>query len=121
MDASRPESFRGLLLRHRGRTGLSQRDLAARAVVSRRAGQDWEAGGSFPTPERLQGLVWALLQAGAFTAGQETAQARELWAAAEREAARMHPPFDHEWFARLLAAHASPTSEPGRDSIHAVR
>src|SRR5437660_1635113 len=32
MDASDgPESFRGMLVRHRGRTGLMQRDLATRA------------------------------------------------------------------------------------------
>ena len=44
-----PESFRGLLLRHRGRTGLIQRDLAARTGVSLRSVQDWEAGVTFPT------------------------------------------------------------------------
>src|SRR5262249_48270222 len=38
------ESFRGLLLRHRGRTGLTQRELATRVGASRRAVQDWEAG-----------------------------------------------------------------------------
>src|SRR5918911_67269 len=46
MDTSHaPESFRGLLLRHRGRTGLIQRDLAARVGVSLRSVQDWEADG----------------------------------------------------------------------------
>ena len=38
------ESFQGLLLRHRGRTRLTQRQLATRAGVSRRSVQDWEAG-----------------------------------------------------------------------------
>lgn len=38
------ESFRSLLLRHLGRTGLIQRDLAAQAGVSLRSVQDWEAG-----------------------------------------------------------------------------
>ena len=38
------ESFRGLLLRHRARTGLSQRQLAARMGVGRRTVQDWESG-----------------------------------------------------------------------------
>ena len=39
-----PESFRGLLLRHRGRTGLTQRELATRAGVSLRSVQGWESG-----------------------------------------------------------------------------
>jgi DNA-binding transcriptional regulator YiaG len=38
------ESFRGLVLRHRGRTGLTQRELAARLGVDRRTLQDWEVG-----------------------------------------------------------------------------
>jgi len=98
-----PESFRSLLLRHRGRTGLIQRDLAARAGVSLRSVQDWEAGVTLPRAERLQGLVRALLEAGGFTPGQESSEARELWTAAAREAPRMHSPFDEEWFAGLLA------------------
>ena len=49
MDTSHaPESFRGLLLRHRGRTGLTQRDFATRAGVSRNSVQDWESGASHP-------------------------------------------------------------------------
>src|SRR5438270_10323754 len=60
MDTSHaPESFRGLLLRHRGRTGLTQRDFATRAGVSRNSVQDWESGLSYPTAERLQRLVRA--------------------------------------------------------------
>src|SRR4051794_12762198 len=94
-----PESFRGLLLRHRGRAGLIQRDLAARAGVSRGALQDWETGVNHPTAERLQALIRVLLEAGSLTAGREASEARSLWAAAGREAPRMHTPFDDEWFA----------------------
>jgi hypothetical protein len=43
------ESFRGLLLRHRGRTGLVQRDLAAPAGVSLCSVQDWESGVTVPS------------------------------------------------------------------------
>ena len=99
-----PDSFRGVLLRHRGRTGLIQRDLAARAGVSRGAVQDWEAGLNYPTAERLQVLIQVLLEAGGLTLGREAAEARALWAAAEREAPRMHTPFDEAWLATLLAA-----------------
>jgi WD40 repeat protein/transcriptional regulator with XRE-family HTH domain len=114
MDLSQAAgSFRSLLLRHRGRTGLVQRELAARAGVSRRSMQDWEAGVALPTAERLQALIRALLEAGSLTTGQETREARELWTAVEREAPRMHTPFDEEWFGELLAAQA-PSSAASR-------
>jgi DNA-binding transcriptional regulator YiaG len=58
------ESFRGLLLRHRGRTGLIQRELAGRAGVSLRSVQDWEAGVKFPSAERLRALIRVLREAG---------------------------------------------------------
>jgi WD40 repeat protein/transcriptional regulator with XRE-family HTH domain len=107
------ESFRDLLLRHRGRAGLTQRQLAARAGVSPRSVQDWEAGVKFPTAERLQTLIQAVLESGGLTPGRETSDARELWMAAERQASRVHPPFDEEWFARLLVARASiSTTQP---------
>ncbi|MBV9543274.1 MAG: helix-turn-helix transcriptional regulator, partial [Chloroflexi bacterium] len=102
------ESFRGLVLRHRGRTGLTQRELAARLAVDRSTVQDWETGVKFPTAERLRALIGTLLEAGGLTTGRESAEAHELWAAALREAPRMRTPFDEEWFAPLLAEHASP-------------
>src|SRR5690348_12512553 len=87
MDTSHAsESFRGMLLRHRGRTGLIQRQFAGRAGVSHRSVQDWESGVNYPSAERLQAIIRVLLEAGGLTAGQEASEARELWAAAEREA-----------------------------------
>jgi transcriptional regulator with XRE-family HTH domain len=113
MDTSHtPESFRGMLLRHRGRTGLIQRHFAARAGVSHRSVHDWEPGVNHPAAERLQALIRVLLESGGLTAGREAAEARGLWAAAEREAPRMHTPFDDRWFDALLAARLSPTSSP---------
>ena len=107
-----PESFRSLLLRDRGRTGLVQRDLALRAGVSRRSVQDWEAGLTLPTAERLQALIRALLETGGLTSGRELSEARELWAAVEREGTRMHAPFDQEWFAGMLAMQDLSKSAP---------
>ena len=40
------ESFRDLLLRHRGRTGRTQRQLATDLDVNVRTVQQWEAGAS---------------------------------------------------------------------------
>src|SRR5207302_2078053 len=112
--ARRPESFRSLLLRNRGRTGLIQRDLAARASVSLRSVQDWEAGVTLPSAERLRGLIRGLFEAGGFTLGHENAEARELWTVVQSEAPRMHASFDDAWFAELLAQ-APSGSAPARD------
>ena len=110
------ESFRSLLLRHRGRTGLIQRDLAAEAGVSLRSLQDWEAGVTLPSADRLHALIRALLETRGLTPGREMLEARELWTAVERESPRMHTPFDAEWFAALLR-HAPPTSAAPDDRV----
>jgi len=117
-----PESFRGLVLRHRGRTGLTQRELAVRIGAGRRTVQEWEAGVKHPSAERLRALIVALLGSGGLTAGHESEEVRTLWAAARREAARMHTPFDEAWLTRLLADRAAEaeTSEPGTDTSPAV-
>jgi WD40 repeat protein/transcriptional regulator with XRE-family HTH domain len=90
-------------LRHRGRTGLIQRELAQRSGVSLRSVQDWEGGVTLPSAERLQALIRALLEVGGLTPGRETAEARALWAAVESEGPRTRAPFDSVWFASLLA------------------
>jgi WD40 repeat protein/transcriptional regulator with XRE-family HTH domain len=98
------EPFSGLLLRHRGRTGLTQRQLATRIGVNMRSVQGWETGVMYPTATRLQALIAALLETGGLSAGRETDEAEALWAAVEREAPRTHPPFEQRWFEALLAA-----------------
>ena len=95
-----------MLLRHRGRIGLTQRQLADRMGVSARSVQDREAGVSYPSAERLQLLLGALLEAGGLIAGRETDEARAIWAAVEGASPRMHAPFDAVWFARLLGERA---------------
>src|SRR5216684_475182 len=109
MDTSQAvESFRGLALRHRGRTGLTQRELAIRMGAGRRTVQDWEAGVKYPSAERLQALIVVLLAAGGLTAGHEREEVAELWAAVLREAPRMRTPFDEGWFTGLVADHTAP-------------
>src|SRR2546430_17005728 len=78
------ESFQGLLLRHRGRTGLTQRQLATRVGVSRGSLQGWEAGLNYPDAQHLQALILAFLEAGGLTGGHEATEARLLWDAALR-------------------------------------
>src|SRR5260370_22367256 len=113
MDTSRAaESFRGLLVRHRGRAGLTQLELAGRVGAGRRTVQDWEAGINHPSAELLKALVQALLEAGGLTAGREAAEAEEVWAAVLRDAPRMHTPFDELWLASLLRERAAPSPAP---------
>jgi WD40 repeat protein/transcriptional regulator with XRE-family HTH domain len=100
------ESFRGLLLHHRARTGLTQRQLAARAGAHHRSVQDWEAGLSYPTAERLQALLRVLLEAGGLRVGRESAEAEALWTAVQRASRRMQTPFDAVWWAGQLAGRA---------------
>jgi transcriptional regulator with XRE-family HTH domain len=111
MDTSQAadESFRGLLLRHRGRTGLTQRELAARIGAHRRTIQDWEAGVNHPNAAMLEALIGVLLDAGGLAAGREVAEAEGLWTAVNREAPRMQTPFDAEWWAKRVEEHAAST------------
>src|SRR5438874_9703465 len=102
------ETFAGLLLRHRGRTGLTQRDLAARLGTTRRSIQDWESGAYYPSAERLQELILVLLEGGGLTVGREREEAQALWTAALREAPRMHTPLDEVWLAEVLAGRVAP-------------
>jgi WD40 repeat protein/transcriptional regulator with XRE-family HTH domain len=111
---SETESFAGLLLRHRGRTGLTQRDLAERLGTTRRSIQDWESGAYYPTAERLQALIVVLLESGGLTVGREAIEAHGLWAAALREAPRMHTPLDEVWLDGVLAPRAAPRPEQTR-------
>ena len=108
MDGSQAaESFRDLLLRYRGRTRLTQRELAQRLGVHPRSVQDWEAGVNHPGAERLQALIAVLLEAGGLSVGHEADEAEALWAAVERDSVRMHTPFDRVWFARLVSQHGT--------------
>ncbi|MBV9355518.1 MAG: helix-turn-helix domain-containing protein [Chloroflexi bacterium] len=96
------EGFAGLALRLRGRTGLTQRDLAARLGVHVRSVQLWEAGASHPAAQRLEALIEVILRAGGFSVGIEEAEAETLWNAAMAESARLNTPFDAAWFAGAL-------------------
>jgi WD40 repeat protein/transcriptional regulator with XRE-family HTH domain len=107
------ERFGRLLLVYRARTGLTQRELAARVGVAMRSVQGWETGLMYPGAGRLEALIASLLEAGGFSSGAELADAEALWAAVEREAPRTHPPFHREQFSALLdrRTHALPISQ----------
>jgi transcriptional regulator with XRE-family HTH domain len=120
-----PEGFSGLALRLRGRTGLTQRDLAARLGLHVRSVQLWEAGSSHPNAQRLQALIQVWLDAGAFGDGVEQAEAEAVWNAAIDESSRLKTAFDAAWFVRQLrerngrvssAVAAAPRPGGGRQS-----
>jgi DNA-binding transcriptional regulator YiaG len=104
------DEFRGLLLRFRGRSRLSQAQLAARARVHLRSVQTWESGDSLPSTDRLQALIVALLDTGGFTPDAAESEARALWSAVEHASSRQHPPFDARWFADARGGRATSTT-----------
>jgi WD40 repeat protein/transcriptional regulator with XRE-family HTH domain len=106
------ESFRDLLLRYRGRSSLTQRQLADRVGVHRRSVQQWEVGANYPSAERLEAIIQALLDARGLTPGYEAVEAQALWAAALREAPRMHAALDQVWLNRLVAERPTPAGVP---------
>src|SRR5260370_12320466 len=91
------ESFAGLLLRHRGRTGLTQRDVAARMGSSERSVQDWETGVYHPGAQNLKSLIAVLHEAGGLTVGREVLEAKGLCAAGPRADPRMRAHFHELW------------------------
>jgi transcriptional regulator with XRE-family HTH domain len=69
------ETFRGLLLRLRGRIGLTQRELATRVGVNVSSIQGWEGGANYPSVASLKPMIATLLRADGFTAGREAEEA----------------------------------------------
>jgi WD40 repeat protein/transcriptional regulator with XRE-family HTH domain len=95
--------FRGLLLTYRGRSGLSQRQIAEHIGASARAVQTWESGLSYPAADRLKALIALYLARGVFVPGREAEEGKLLWDAALDEGPRFETPFDNAWFTSLLA------------------
>src|SRR5437870_3642303 len=82
---------------------IGQDRTARHQAASVQSGQGWEGGLKFPATARLQQLIQSLLEASGLTRGRESSEARELWAAAEHEAPRMHSHFDEQWTRARIA------------------
>jgi WD40 repeat protein/transcriptional regulator with XRE-family HTH domain len=107
-DDAADERFRDLVLQLRGRTGLTQRELAGQIGVTARSIQGWELGTNYPGVASLKALIAAGLRAGAFTPGREVEEVQALWAAALRDAPRFRMPFDGAWFEQITAGGRDP-------------
>src|SRR5438067_6730244 len=64
-------------------------------------------GVNYPSAERLRSLIAALLDAKAMSAGHEAEEAEQLWAVVQRDAPRMHAPFDRRWVTELSTGRPS--------------
>jgi transcriptional regulator with XRE-family HTH domain len=93
----------------RGRTGLTQREIATKLGVHVRSVQLWEAAASHPNARRLEALIVLFLESDAFADGLELDEADALWTAASTESARLNAPFDAARFTRLLHARRAAT------------
>src|SRR5918998_2870656 len=91
-------AFGRQVLTLRTRVALTQSALAAAVGVHRRSVQNWETGESYPKAETLQRLLAVFLQHQALTAGNERAEAQELWSQAAQDGPRALAAFDDAWF-----------------------
>ena len=101
------QPYRSLALALRGRSGLTQRDLAVQLGVSDQAIQNWESGRSHPKSDHVKRLITLYIEHGVFTPGREAEEARAVWEVLRRGAAQRVAPFDQAWFTPCLARRAA--------------
>lgn len=106
----RDYSFGQMILKLRSAIGLTQAGLAEHLGISRFAVGEWEAGNKYPKGERLKVFIELALQQGAFPAGYEADNIRDLWKAAHQKAL-----LDEKWLASLLASKSG--AENGRNVV----
>jgi predicted ATPase/transcriptional regulator with XRE-family HTH domain len=93
----RDYSFGQMILNLRSAIGLTQAGLAEHLGISRFAIGEWEVGNKYPKVERLKVFIELAVQQGAFPAGYEADNIRDLWKAAHQKAL-----LDENWLAGLL-------------------
>jgi predicted ATPase/transcriptional regulator with XRE-family HTH domain len=91
------------LLTLRYQTKLTQIELATLVGVSKRSVLNWEGGESYPKEGHLRRLIALFVAKGAFTPGDELAEAEQLWERASQDASQRLGRFDRAWFDQLLA------------------
>lgn len=101
------------LLELRNRTGLTQAELARLVGVSKRSMLKWEGGEGVPNGDHLRDLIAVFVARGAFTAGQEPAEAAQLWEQVRLAGTGRQGLFDAGWFAQVLAERRGAPAPPG--------
>lgn len=102
----------GRLLELRNRSGLTQVALAQLVGVSKRSVLKWEGGEGAPGGGHLGKLVAVFAARGAFTPGEEPAEAAALWEQVREAGTRRLGMFDEAWFTQQLTAAASAQEAP---------
>jgi len=119
----RDYAFGQRILTLRTQIGLTQTGLAELLHLSKRSVGEWEGGLSYPKAEHLKELIALAMQHGAFPAGHEAEEIRDLWKAAHQKIL-----LDERWLQELLqstqptplAPVASPVAEESRPAAHAL-
>jgi predicted ATPase/transcriptional regulator with XRE-family HTH domain len=91
------------LLELRNRVGLTQTALGQLIGVSKRSILKWEGGEGAPSESYLGPLLAVFATRGAFSRGQELAEAEALWEQVRASGVRRLGRFDGLWFEQLLA------------------
>jgi WD40 repeat protein/DNA-binding CsgD family transcriptional regulator/transcriptional regulator with XRE-family HTH domain len=102
-DQTNDSTFGLLVLTLRQQADLTQVELAQIVGVTEKAVRNWEAGTDSPSESHLKKFIEICLDRGAFTPGQERAEATILWKQACQSASRRRASFDEMWFTGLLA------------------
>jgi DNA-binding XRE family transcriptional regulator len=112
-DNTRYSTFGNELMMLYGRSNLSQGEFARLVGISSVALRKWESGESCPKAESLKRVIETLLSKGAFSQGEEQAEAMHLWELANKKGLKV--PFDEAWFKGVMQGQAS----AGEDRIGA--
>jgi DNA-binding XRE family transcriptional regulator/GTPase SAR1 family protein len=101
--------FGGELAMLRGRTGMTQEQLAAIIGVNSVTLRYWEIGKYVPKAPSLQLLISTLAVRGFFSAGKELEEIRKLWNTAKE--AGLKDALDEEWLAELCKECSLPVAK----------
>lgn len=111
MQSDRDYAYGAVMLTLRTKIGLTQAELANQLGITRLAVGKWEAGSTYPKPERLKALIELAFKSQAFPEGAEAEEIRALW-----KMARQKVLLDEHWLSALLAQ-SPPSLAPMKETL----